>query len=128
MKLILPDQSNNTSAIDVKMDGSHLEKKSSFRMLDVSFSSKLDLGSYITSIAGTASKKVGAFIRFMKFLSPEIALYLHKSTIRLCLECCCHAWAGAPSCYFKMFDKLQKQICSLTDWNRTRTHNHSVCK
>ena len=35
----------------------------------------------------------------MKFLSPEVALYLYKSTIRPCMENCCHVSAGAPSCY-----------------------------
>ena len=42
---------------------------------------------------------IGALICPMKFLSPEVALYLYKSTIRPCIEYCCHAWAGAPSCY-----------------------------
>ena len=27
------------------------------------------------------------------------------------MEYCCHVWAGAPSCYFDMLDKLQKQVC-----------------
>ena len=31
-------------AINVKMDGSTLEEKSSFKMLELTFSSKLDLG------------------------------------------------------------------------------------
>ena len=48
----------------------------------------------------------------MKFLSPEVALYLYKSTIRPCMEYCCLAWAGAPSCYLGLLDKLQKWICS----------------
>ena len=51
MKLVLFDQSNNTSAIDVKKDGSVLEEKLSFKMLGLTFSSKLDWGSYIHSIA-----------------------------------------------------------------------------
>ena len=46
----------------------------------------------------------------MKFISPEVALYLYKSTIRPCMEYCCHVWAGAPSCYLELLDKLQKQI------------------
>ena len=58
-----------------------------------------------------ASKKIGALIRSMKFLSPEVVLYLYKSTIRSCTEYCCHVWAGAPSCYLELLDKLQKQIC-----------------
>ena len=47
----------------------------------------------------------------MEFLSPEVRLYHYKSTIRLCMEYCCHVWAGAPSCYLELLDKLQKQIC-----------------
>ena len=68
------DRSYNTGIIDVKMDGSVLEEKSSFKMLELT-SSKLDWGSYIISIAATASKKIGALILSMKFLSPEVALY-----------------------------------------------------
>ena len=44
-QLVLFDQSNNTCAIDVKMDGSVLEENSSFKMLELTFSSKLDWGS-----------------------------------------------------------------------------------
>ena len=47
----------------------------------------------------------------MKFLSPEVALYLYKSTVKPCIEYCCHVWAGAPSCYLELLDKLQKWIC-----------------
>ena len=47
----------------------------------------------------------------MKFLSPEVALYLYKSTICPCMGYCCHVWAGAPSCYLELLDKLQKRIC-----------------
>ena len=27
------------------------------------------------------------------------------------MEYCYHVWAGAPSCYLELLDKLQKQIC-----------------
>ena len=90
------DRSNNNGSIDVKINGSVLEEKSSFKMLGLTFSSKLDWGSWIISISKTASKKIGALIRFMKFLSPEVALRL-KSTIRPRMEYCCHVWAGGPS-------------------------------
>ena len=109
-QLVSFDRSINTGAIDVKMDGSVLEEKSSSKMLGLTFSSKLDWGSYIISIAKTASKKIEALIRCMKFLSPEIAPYLHKSTIRPYMEYCCHVWAGAPSCYL---DLLEKRICRI---------------
>ena len=51
------DRSSNTGAIDVKMDGPVLEEKSSFKMLGLTFPSKLDWGSYIISIAKSTSKK-----------------------------------------------------------------------
>ena len=110
-QLVLFDRSKNIGAIDVKMDGSILEEKTSVKMLGLTFSSKLDWGSFIVSIAKTASKKIGALIRSMKFLSPEIALYLYKFTIRPCMEYCCHVWADAPSYYLELLDKLQKRIC-----------------
>ena len=112
-QLVSFDWSNNSGSIDVKMGGSILEEKSSFKTLGLTFSSKLDWGSYIISIAKTASKKIGALIRSMKFLSPEVALYLYKSIIRPCMEYCFHVWAGAPSCYLDLLDKLQKRICRI---------------
>ena len=80
-------------------------------MLGLMFSSKLDWRSYIISMAKTTSKKIGALIRSVKFLSSEVALYLCKSTIHPCMEYCCNVWAGAPSCYLELLDKLQKRIC-----------------
>ena len=40
------------------MGGSVFEEKSSFKIVGVTFSSKLNLGSYIIYIAKTASKKM----------------------------------------------------------------------
>ena len=54
--LVLSEWSSNTFAIDVKIDGSVLEEKPSFKMLGLTFSSKLDWDSYIISIAKTTSK------------------------------------------------------------------------
>ena len=28
------------------------------------------------------------------------------------MEYCCHFWAGAPSCYLELLDKLQKWVCT----------------
>ena len=70
--LVLYDQSNNSGFIDLEMDGSVLEEKSSFEMLGLTFSSKLDLGSYSVSITKTASNKIGGLIRSMKFLHVRL--------------------------------------------------------
>ena len=59
-QLVLFGLSNYIDSIDVKMDGSVLEEKSYFKLLGLTFSSKLDWDSYIISFAKTASKKIGA--------------------------------------------------------------------
>ena len=106
-EMVLFGRSNSNGSIDVKMDGSVLEEKSSFKMLGLT-SSKLDWGSYIISIAKTASKKIGALIHSMKFFSPEVTLYLYKFTICPWMEYCCHVLVDTPNCYLKVLDKLQK--------------------
>ena len=63
-QLVSFDWSSNT--IYVKMNGSVLEEKSSFKMLGLTFSSNLDWGSYIIFIVKTASKKIGTFIGSVK--------------------------------------------------------------
>ena len=49
-QLVSFDRSNNTGAIDVKMDGSVLEEKSFFKMLGLTFYSKFYWGSYTLSL------------------------------------------------------------------------------
>ena len=86
------------------MDGSVLEEKSSFKMLGLTFSTNLNWGSYITSIAKTISRKIGDLIHSVKFFSLKVALYLYKSTIRWCIEYCCHIWASAPNYYLELLN------------------------
>ena len=54
-QVVIFDQSNNIGAIDMKIDESVFNKKSSFIMLQLTFSSKLDWGSCIIFISKTAS-------------------------------------------------------------------------
>ena len=105
IQLVSFDRSNNSGAIDVKMDEFIFDEKSSVEILRQSFSSKLDRGSYIISIYKLASKKSRVLIRSMKFISPEVVLYLYKSIIRPCTEYCSNIWACAPSCYLDVSDK-----------------------
>ena len=109
-QLVLCDWSNNSLAIDVKMDGSVLEAKSSFEMLGLSFSSKLHWGIYIVCVAKATFKKIGALICSKKYLSLAVAHYFCKSAIQPCMEYCCHVCGDVPNCYMGMLDKLQKRV------------------
>ena len=75
----------NTGAIDVKMDGSVLEENSAFKMVRLTFCSKLDWGSYIVSVAKTACQKI----------EPKFFLLCFFLLSLLCISVnlpCCHAW------------------------------------
>ena len=89
------------------MNGSVLNEKASFKMLGSTFSSKLVLDSSL--LLKLASRKLEPCS--MKFLSPP------------CKERY-HAWAGAPSCYFKLLKKLQKRICRTVGSSLVASHEH----
>ena len=61
-QLVSFDLSNNNCSIDVNIDESVLQEKSSFKMLRLTFSSKLDWDSYIISIGKSTFKKIGALM------------------------------------------------------------------
>ena len=55
-QLVSFERFNNSDATDLKMGGSVCEEKSSFKMVGLSFCTKLDSGPYIVSIAEAAFK------------------------------------------------------------------------
>ena len=57
-QLVLFDRSDNNGSISVKMDGSVLEEKSFFKMLGLTFSSKLGWGSYISLLLKVPRRKL----------------------------------------------------------------------
>ena len=80
-QLFLICHSSNSSAIDVMVDPSVLDEKSSFEMLGLSFFSELDLGSYINFVS-----KLDALLCSARFLPSGVTLYLSKSTMKFFLS------------------------------------------
>ena len=79
------------------------------------------------SIAKTTAKIIRALIRsLMKFLSPEVALYLYKSIVQACMEYCCHIQAAAPSCYLELLDKLKNGYAGLLVLHSLPLLNHWI--
>ena len=114
-----------------KQMGLPLRKNHTLKCWGCLFSSKSDWGSCNFSIAKAASKKTGALIRSMKLLSSEASLNLFQSAIRPCMEYCCHVWAGSPSSYLELLDKLQRRKCrvvsvSLATSREPLTHHWNV--
>ena len=44
-------------------------------------------------------------------------LCIYKSTIRPCLEYCCHIWAGAPISSLNILDRVQRRLFNLLGEN-----------
>ena len=61
------------------MDGSVLEKNLFFKMLKLTFSSKLDWCSYMICISKSSSKKIGALIRLDSFYEFSFLSFLYIS-------------------------------------------------
>ena len=93
-QLVSFDWSNNTGAIDVKMDGFVLEEKSPLR-----YWGWLSFLNWIGALALSQLLKL-----------PLRLLCVSKTTKQPCMECYYHVWAGAPSCFLELLDKLQKRI------------------
>ena len=97
----------------VNMSGEELPENELIRLLGLYFTNTLDWTPYIESIALSAARKIGSLFRARAYLTPESILYLYKSTIRPCMEYCCHIWAGASCTALRSLDKIQNRLLNL---------------
>ena len=68
-QLILFDWSNNAASVDVKLDCSVVEEKSSFKRLGLTFPYRLDSGPYIIAVAQIPPRKLESwFVLWIFFL------------------------------------------------------------
>ena len=73
-QLVSFDQSNNTGAIDVKMDGFVLEEKSSFKIPRLSFSCRLDWALILSLLLKLPARKMAYFGRCLSELAQRVPL------------------------------------------------------
>ena len=92
-------------------------KEASFRLLGTNLSNDFSWTSYIECAATSAVRKAGSLLRCKGFVTHETFLYLYKSTIRSCIEYCCHLRAGAPASCLSLLDRIQQRICNVVGPN-----------
>lgn len=97
----------------ISMNGVEISESSHFKLLGLTFSNNFSWNEYISSVAKSAVKKIGSLFRVRNCLSPKTILYLYKSSIRPCMEYCCHLWAGAPANCLNLLNRLQKRISNI---------------
>ena len=108
-QLVSFDLSKNTGAIDVNMDRfvpveNHLLKCWDWLSL-LNWTRTLAL----PILLNLPPRKLEPWFVLRSFFLLRL-LYI---SIRPCVEYCCHVWAGAPSCYLELLDKVQKQLAGL---------------
>lgn len=111
-KLLSVNHAKNPFLPSISMNGTDLEESDCFRLLGITFSRDFSWRPYIEAIAKSASMKVGSLLRARNYLTPESILYLYKSTIRPCIEYCCHIWGGASSESLNLLDRIQRRVCN----------------
>ena len=112
-KLLSINRNDIVEHLPISMDQNNLPESTSFKLLGLSFSKDLSWTNYITSIAKSASMKIGSLFRASGCLTNEAILHIYKTVIRPSIEYCCHIWAGAPASTLAMLDKIQKRITNL---------------
>ena len=102
-QLVSFDRSNNSGAIDVKINGWKLRCQGWLFLPNWIGALTLSLLLKLPPI------KWEPWFVLWSFFSWGCST-LYKSTIQPCMEYCSDVWAGAPSCYLELLHKLQKQI------------------
>ena len=97
----------------IAMNGHEVPESSNVRLLGLSLTNNFSWNGYIESIAKLTAMKVGSLYRVRNFLSPASILYIYKSTIRPCMEYCCHLWAGASAECLHLLDRIQNRIINI---------------
>ena len=111
IQLVSFDQSNNTGAIDVKMDGSVLEENHLLRCWGW-LSPLIWIGALTLSLLlKLPPTKLEPWFVLWSFFILRLIYISFKFAIRPCIWYCCYLWAVASGCYLGILDKLQKQIC-----------------
>ena len=80
-------------------------------MLGLTFKDDLSWKSHITSLAKSASQKLGILFRFRNYFTNKQLLTLYVGTIRPCMEYCCHIWGRYPG--VDLLDKVQSKAFRL---------------
>lgn len=112
-QFVIFDLLNNCGATNAKLNGCNLQRRSSFKILGLSFSFKLIWCSNSVSIAKSDYKKIGALICSIHSFSSKFTLYLYQSIIHPSIEYCCQICAGVSNCYLHISDK-QRGTAALT--------------
>ena len=107
-----------------------LSPSSTMNILGLSFTKNLNWKSHISSLAKTASRKLGVLWRLRPFFSPSQLLALYRGLIRPCMEYVSHVWGG--STHTALLNRVESKAfrlinsSPLTDCLQSLNHRRNV--
>ncbi|KAK3884497.1 hypothetical protein Pcinc_011235 [Petrolisthes cinctipes] len=109
--LHLSTRTNLPDNYPLSFNDTQLNLSPSLNILGVSFSHNLSWRDHITSLAKTASKKLGVLRRFRDYFTPSQLLSLYRGLICPCMEYGSHVWGG--STFTTLLDKVESKAFRL---------------
>ena len=107
-----------------------LSPSSTLNILGLSFTKNLNWKFHISSLAKTASMKLGVLCRLRQFFSPYQLLTLYRGLIRPCMEYASHVWGG--STHTALLNRVESKAfrlinsTPLTDCLQSLKHRRNV--
>ena len=96
---------------DLRIDNAVLVTSNSFKILGVTFDSKLTFEKHIRNVASGISQKVGILRKcFRVFGNETVLLHCFNSFILPCLEYCAPVWSSAADSHLKLLDSSLSTI------------------
>ena len=109
--LHLSTRHNLPDSYPLFFDDTHLSLSSTLDILGLSFTKNLNWKLHISSLAKTASKKLGVLWRLRQHFSPPQLLTLYRGLIRPCMEYASHIWGG--STHTALLNKVESKAFRL---------------
>ena len=103
--------STTPSDFDITFDDSLLDPLNSINILGIIVTSNLSWQSHVSTIAKSASKKLGILFRCHRYFSSEQLFQLYKGLIRPCMEYCSHVWGNSPCT--SLLDRVESKAIRL---------------
>ena len=103
--------STTPSDFNISFDNNLLDPLDSINILGINVTSNLSWQAHISTIAKSASKKLGILYRCRRYFSSEQLFQLYKGLIRPCIEYCSHVWGNSPCT--RLLDRVESKAVRL---------------
>ena len=109
--LHLSTRHNLPQAYPLYFNQTQLSPSPILNCLGLSFTPKLNWNFHISSLAKSASSRLGVLYRLQPFFSPQQLLTIYKGLVRPCIEYACHVWGG--STHTALLDRVESKAFRL---------------